>query len=151
MDQQKFIPLLFSNSKKTIKNNIPLIRKRLSKIWVLLGLLLLLYPLLLYFFQPQVTSQVQTREYQPALNQVSPSFLTRWKTARDSFYQLFLIGLILEIIFWSFDDKREIGLKKSLVRWFLGLSLCTFSYALAGLIIDFGFFFWYLWRGMNGT
>jgi len=122
------------------------IRKLLTKLFLAIAILMVFYPIFLYLTQPAGLNIFGLEK--PTEIVIDP-FLDEWKNLRNIVYLFYLIALPFGI-FLSFVEKNKKGVEKYFVNWIIGLLLATFSYAIAGLIIDIGFLFWYLSRGVKG-
>ncbi len=121
---------------------IATLRKVIDRVSVVVPLLLFLLVLVLRF--------VVFREAVPdgdggfGFSFLSP-VLNIWKSWRNIAYLFYLVTLGLNFWLWFFDkDKKSRSLFTSYKIWLIGFIGTTFSYALAGLVVDLGFALYYL-------
>jgi hypothetical protein len=116
---------------------------------------LIIAPLLLIFFTVMsVFIKIVSNNW--AMGPLDGSTLAVWKTFRNVLYPYYMISLFLLFLKFALfgekesskeDKAREIN--KILKPWLIGFLLTTFSYAIAGLIVDIGFLLFFLGGGAH--
>ncbi|SRR5260221_453117 len=73
-----------------------------------------------------------------------------WKYWMNIAYFFYVAAAVIVLFWWAYQEKKTFKtFFKAFRNWFLGFLLTLFSYALVGLVIDFGFVFCFLFLLMS--